>query len=158
VKPTLAVLLLTVSFSLAAAATLSPIDESSYPKMVASQKGKVVLVNFWATWCVPCRAEMPQLVKMQERLKAKGFTLVTISADEPEQEGQAIQFLQKNGVPTPTYLRKAKDDDKFINSIDPKWSGALPALILYDRAGKKVKMYVGESNLAEVEAAITRLL
>jgi thiol-disulfide isomerase/thioredoxin len=158
VKRTVAALLLTAWAGLATAATLAPIDEASYPKLVASQKGKVLLVNFWATWCVPCRAEMPQLVKMQERLKTKGFTLITISADEPEQEAQAAQFLQKNGVPAPTYLRKAKDDDKFINSIDPKWSGALPALVLYDRTGKKVKMYVGESNLTEVEAAISKLL
>lgn len=154
----LAALLLTASLGAAASGALLPVDEASYPKLVASQKGKVLLVNFWATWCVPCRAEMPQLVKMQERLKARGLTLITISADEPEQEAQAVQFLRKNGVPAPSYLRKAKDDDKFINSIDPKWSGALPALVLYDRTGRKVKLYAGESNLAEVEAAITRLL
>lgn len=144
--------------ALASAASLPPVDETTYPKVVAAQKGKVVLVNFWATWCVPCRAEMPQLVKMEARLKAKGFTLLTISADEPEQEAQALQFLAKNAVPPPFYLKKAKDDDKFINFIDPKWSGAVPALVLYDRTGKKVKFYVGETNLQEVEAAITKLL
>lgn len=156
-KTLIAAFLLTAALALPPA-SLPPLDEATYPKIVAAQKGKVVLVNFWATWCVPCRAEMPQLVKMEARLKAKGFTLLTISADEPEQEAQALQFLAKNAVPPPSYLKKAKDDDKFINFIDPQWSGALPALVIYDRTGKKVKFYVGETNLQEVEAAITKLL
>jgi thiol-disulfide isomerase/thioredoxin len=151
-------LLLLLSAGLALPAALTPLDETSYPKTVAAQKGKVVLVNFWATWCVPCRAEMPALAKMQARLKPKGFTLVTVSADEPEQQAQASEFLAKYGIPGPAYLKVAKDDDKFINAIDPKWSGALPALVIYDRSGKKVKVFVGETNLAEVEAVIAKLL
>lgn len=139
-------------------AALPTVDEAGYQKAVAAQKGKVVLVNFWATYCVPCRAEMPQLVAMQNRLKAKGFTLVTISADEQEQEAAAQQFLQKNNVPQPSYRRQAKDDDKFINFIDPKWSGALPLSILYDRSGKKVQTFHGAVKLPELEAQINKLL
>jgi len=52
----------------------------------------------------------------------------------------------------------AKDDDKFINSVDPKWSGALPALFLYDRQGKLVKSFIGETELAVIEAAIRKIL
>jgi len=147
-----------LSAVLALPAALTPVDESAYLKIVAAQKGKVVLVNFWATWCVPCRAEMPSLAKMQARLKAKGFTLLTISADEPEQQAQAAEFLAKYGVPWPAYLKTAKDDDKFIGIVEPKWSGALPALVLYDRSGKKARFFVGESKMADVEAAITKLL
>jgi thiol-disulfide isomerase/thioredoxin len=139
-------------------AGLTPVDEASYPKIVAAHKGKVVLVNFWATWCVPCRAEMPVLAEMEARLKAKGMLLVTVSADEPEQQTQAVQFLAKSGITSPAYLKIAKNDDQFINSIDPKWSGALPALVLYDRTGKKVKMFVGETNLNALEAQIVKLL
>ncbi|MGC8732851.1 MAG: hypothetical protein ACP5RC_11425, partial [Halothiobacillaceae bacterium] len=61
------------------------------------------------------------------------------------------------GVPAPTYIRRAKDDDKFINSIDPKWSGALPASFLYDRSGRKVKSYFGEIDLHALEADIARI-
>ena len=76
-----------------AAQTLTPIDEAGYQKLVSSQKGSVLVVDFWATWCKPCRAEMPQLVKLQQKLKAKGVKMVTISADEPEAEGTAKKFL-----------------------------------------------------------------
>lgn len=141
----------------ASAAGLPALDETSYPRMVASQKGKVVLVNFWATYCVPCRAEMPAMVKMQERLKAKGLVFITISADEPEQEGDAVKFLDKTAVPQPRYIKRAKDDDKFINLVDPKWSGALPATILYDRTGKKVRAFTGEADLKVLEAEISKL-
>ena len=52
---------------------LKPLNESGYQKVVAESKGKVVLVDFWATWCKPCRAELPQLAKLDGRLKAKGL-------------------------------------------------------------------------------------
>lgn len=137
---------------------LTPVDETGYPKMVASHKGKVVLVDFWATWCKPCRAEMPELAKLSKKLAARGFELVTVSSDEPEQEPAARKVLQSDGITGVGYLKQPKDDDKFINSIDPKWGGALPAMFLYDRTGKKVRSFIGETPLKELEAAIEKLL
>jgi thiol-disulfide isomerase/thioredoxin len=140
------------------AADLKPLDEAAYSKLVASSKNKVVLVNFWATYCVPCRKEMPALVAMNARLGAKGFQLVTISADEIEQEKDAAAFLDKTRVAAPVYIKRVRDDDKFINSLDPKWSGALPASFLYNRQGKKVKSYFGEVDLKQLETDILKLL
>jgi thiol-disulfide isomerase/thioredoxin len=137
---------------------LLPVDEAGYTKTLAARKGKVVLVNFWATWCEPCRQEMPALAKMAAALKAQGFELVTISADEPEDEKDAVAFLVKAQIQEPAYLKKVKNDDAFITQIDPKWSGALPALILYDRTGKKVKTWVGETDLKALEAEVKKLL
>jgi thiol-disulfide isomerase/thioredoxin len=139
-------------------ATLLPIDETGFQKLVAAHKGKVVLYNFWATWCEPCRAEMPQLIKLQAKLKARGLDLVTISADEPEQEADAEKVLKQFGSPSPAYRKQARKDDQFINAIDPSWSGALPALFLYDRAGRKVRSFIGETEMATIEAAIQKLL
>lgn len=151
-------LLLSLVLIAAPALKLIPLDEALYAKTVAAQKGKVVLVNFWATWCEPCRKEMPELVRIAKGMKGQGLELIAISADEPEDEKIAIDFLVKAGVGSPTYARRAKNDDKFINAIDPKWSGALPALILYDRSGKKVKSWIGESDLKVVQAEIKKLL
>lgn len=139
-------------------ADLAPVDEAAYPKLVSAQKGQVVLVNFWATWCAPCRKEMPGLVAIEKRLKARGFRLLTVSADEPEDAAQAQQFLQKSGVAAPHYLKRVRDNDRFINMLDPKWSGALPASFLYDRQGRKVKSFFGEVDLKQLEAAIQALL
>ena len=137
---------------------LTPVDEAGYRAILKSNAGKVALVDFWATWCAPCRKEMPQIAKLEARLRDKGFQLVTISADEPEQEAAAADFLKNNAIRGTAYLRRAKDDDKFIQSVDPQWSGALPALFLYDRHGKLVKSFTGETGLAAIEAAILKIL
>lgn len=136
---------------------LTPMDEAGYAKILAGLKGKVVVVNFWATWCEPCRAEMPALAKMAARLKSKGVVLVTVSADEPEDAKNAREFLTKSGIVGESYLKQVKNDDKFISGLEPKWSGALPALFVYDRAGKKVKFLQGESDLKKLEADLARL-
>ena len=137
---------------------LAKINEVSYPKMLAAQKGKVVIVDFWATWCVPCRKEMPKLAKLEAKLKSKGLVLIPISADEPENEASAREFLANAGVRNPGYLKAPKDDDTFIRAIDPTWGGELPALVLYDKAGRKAKIWKGETAIAEIEAAVAKLL
>jgi thiol-disulfide isomerase/thioredoxin len=138
--------------------TLVPINEAGFQKLVASHKGKVVLYDFWATWCAPCRAELPQLVKLEAKLRSQGVEVVTISADEPEQKVAAEKFIQKFGVNGPAYLKQADDNDHFINAIDAKWSGALPALFLYDKTGHKARSFIGETDMAALEAAIHKLL
>lgn len=142
----------------AADAPLVKLNETGYSKLLAEQKGKVVLVDFWATWCTPCRKEMPLVAKLDAKLKAKGFKVITISSDELENEPAARAFLKEVGITGTTYIKAAKDDDAFIRQIDPKWGGELPALVLYDKTGRKVKMWKGETAIAEIEAAVTKLL
>jgi len=156
-KVTLLAGLLAVT-SLSAQQKLTPVDQSGYPKLVASHKGKVLLVNFWATWCVPCRAEMPAMGKLSAKLHARGFDFVTISSDDPDQEPAALKMLKDNNIAPPSYLKKTDDDDKFSNAIDPKWSGGLPGSFLYDRNGKLVRSFIGETNMKDLEAAIDKLL
>jgi thiol-disulfide isomerase/thioredoxin len=137
---------------------LTPIDETAFEKLVQSHKGKVVLYNFWATWCAPCRAEIPQLIQLEAKLRARGFELVTISADEPDQDAQAEKVLKQFAVRAPLYRKQAKDDERFINAIESKWSGALPALFLYDKDGRKVRSFIGETDMRTLETAIRKLL
>jgi thiol-disulfide isomerase/thioredoxin len=134
------------------------VDEAGFQKLVGSHKGKVVVYDFWATWCAPCRAELPQLALLQDKLRARGVEIVTISADDQEHKAAAEKFIQMFRVDGPGYRKQADDDDRFINAIDPKWSGALPALFLYDRAGHKVRSFIGETDMAALERAISKLL
>jgi thiol-disulfide isomerase/thioredoxin len=137
---------------------LLPVNETGFQKLVDSHKGKVVVYDFWATWCAPCRAELPQLALLQDKLRARGVEIVTISADDQEHKAAAEKFIQMFRVDGPGYRKQADDDDRFINAIDPKWSGALPALFLYDRAGHKVRSFIGETDMAALERAISKLL
>lgn len=142
----------------APAGSLTPLDERVYAQIVAAAKGKVLLIDFWATWCEPCREEMPLLVRLEQKLKAKGLELATISCDEPEDEARAVAFLKQSGVAGKAYLKRVKNDDAFIRWLEPKWSGALPALFVYDRSGKKVKFVAGEADVDRLEAEIRKLL
>ncbi|HTB16353.1 MAG TPA: TlpA disulfide reductase family protein [Bryobacteraceae bacterium] len=154
-------IVLAISFAagfLAAQPKLTPVNETSFAKMVATHKGKIVLVDFWATWCVPCRAEMPQLVKLADRLRTRGVDFVTVSADAPEQEQAAFKVLMQDSVAAPFYLKKVADDDKFYDSVDSKWSGEMPAMFIYDRSGKRVRSFLGETPMKDIEAAIQKLL
>jgi thiol-disulfide isomerase/thioredoxin len=137
---------------------LKPVDEAGFKQVLAGAKGKVVLVDFWATWCAPCREEMPQLVALESKLKSKGVQLITISADEPEQQKAAEQFLAKAKAQAPAYIRRAKDDDEFIRSVNPKWSGALPALFVFGKDGRLANSFIGSTPMKELEAAISKLL
>lgn len=141
-----------------AGGTLAPLDTPAFRRLIAGHRGRVVLVDFWATWCAPCREEMPKLVALEAAQKAKGLVLVTISCDEPEQEGAAAQFVDRQGAPAPHYVKHAKSDDDFINAIDPKWSGALPALFLFDRSGKQLQSFIGETDMKSLEATIAKVL
>jgi len=143
---------------LPAQSKLTPLTEASFPKMVAAHKGKVLLVDVWATYCVPCRAEMPQLVKLSEKLRARGLDFVTLSTDEPQNEGAAFKMLMENAVAAPFFLKKVADDDKFYNFVDTKWSGEMPAMFIYDRSGKRVRSFLGETPVKDIEAAIQKLL
>ncbi len=131
----------------AASESLVPVGDGGVARLVAAHKGNVVLVNVWATWCAPCLEELPHLLKLETELSKQGFRLITISADEPEEEKRAIQILDSVGMRRPRYIKKTDDADAFINAVDPQWSGALPALFLYDREGKRIQSLFGETDI-----------
>jgi thiol-disulfide isomerase/thioredoxin len=137
---------------------LTPLTLDAYSKLIAAHKGRVVLVNFWATYCVPCRTEIPDLVKLTDRLRPRGLDFVLISADEPEQEPQARKFITIAKVPGPLYIKSTDDNDKFAAAIHPKWEGELPASFVYDRSGKKVGAFIGEVPLKNIEDVIAKFL
>lgn len=152
------ILLLATILAVGAAPALRPLDETALQQVIATNKGSVVLVSFWATWCEPCRAEMPNVIALESRLRAQGLKVIIVSADEPEQEADALRFVEAQHVPMPAYIKRAKSDQQFIDAVDKKWSGALPALFLYDRKGRRVSSWIGESDMRDVETAVRRAL
>lgn len=141
----------------AADLTVKPLSDAAYPALLKQHSGKVVLVNFWATWCGPCKKEMPELIAMAKRLGPK-FELILISADEAGKTAQVSAFLTKLGYQGTVYQRSLEDADAFIQSIDAKWGGGLPASVVYNKAGKKHKVYTGELPFKTAEPEIRKLL
>ncbi len=137
---------------------LMPLDEPAYRQVLAGHRGRVVLVSFWATWCSPCLEEMPRLVSLERNYRGRGLRLVTVSCDEAEDQAKAERVLHRVGALQPAYIKRVADDDRFIRFIDGNWSGALPALFLYDRRGRLVRSFIGETEINVLENAVRSVL
>ena len=139
----------------AAMPVVTPAAAPVIKKAIAAQKGHVVLVNFWATWCGPCIAEFPALVQTSRRYKASGLWVLSVSADQlKDKDAKVRPFLAKSGADFPAFLEKSADPEDFINAFDPAWQGDLPRTIIYDRTGRQVKTLTGEQTAASFAAAI----
>jgi len=117
----------------------------------------VTLVNIWATWCVPCREEFPDLLRLRRAYEARGLRLVLVNADFGEGRDEAVKFLGEQGVSFPT-LRKEEDDDAFIRALGGGWSGALPATFVFDGTGKLVDAWEHKETYVVLESKIRPFL
>jgi thiol-disulfide isomerase/thioredoxin len=150
--------LIALLFLAPATPSLKPIDEAGYNTLIQKHAGKVVLMDIWAAWCEPCRAETPDLVKLSAKLGPKGLDYVTVTIDNPAELSYAEKFLHKNAVPFPAYYRKTKNEDAWVHNVNAQWTGTLPALFLYDRKGRLAKSFIGSAPPDAIEAAIRELL
>jgi len=124
---------------------------------VRAPGARAVLVNVWATWCIPCREEMPDLLRLQRAYAARGLRLILASADFADDADQAAAYLRELGVDFRTY-RKTGTDMEFIDALDPHWSGALPASFIFDAQGRLQHSVYGKSSYDRLEQMITPLL
>ncbi len=123
-------------------------------------RARPLLVNFWATWCAPCREEFPDLVKLRGRYAAEQIDFALVSLDDISDIDTAVpDFLVESGASAlPAYLLHSDDDNAAINLVDPQWGGELPATFLYDRSGRLVFNHKGRINTAELQTAIDKTL
>ena len=112
-------------------------------------------MNFWATWCEPCRDEFPDLVKIGTDHKDK-IDLITVSLDElSEINGDVPEFLEQMKSASPAYLLKTSDEGAAIELVSKDWQGALPFTILFNAQGETIYSKQGKFEtgvlLAEIE-------
>ena len=106
-------------------------DVTGKPLSIAGYKGKVVLLDFWATWCGPCRAELPNVIETYQKYHAKGFEVVGISLDQSQEKLENYTKAQK--MPWPQYF----DGLAWGNKLAVKYGvNSIPATYLIDREGK----------------------
>jgi thiol-disulfide isomerase/thioredoxin len=105
-------------------------------KEVVKPAGRPLFVNFWATWCDPCRDEFPDLVKFTAEYKGR-IDFITISLDDLVEITRDVpQFLSSMKADMPAYLLKTPDEDAAITSLALPWHGALPFSVLYNEKGE----------------------
>jgi thiol-disulfide isomerase/thioredoxin len=107
-------------------------------KNLLKPNGKPLLVNFWATWCDPCRDEFPDLIKISNDYNGK-IDVITVSLDDLDDLKVAVpKFLAKMNAKMPAYLLKTNDEESLIGEISEDWQGGLPFTLLYNSSGKIV--------------------
>jgi cytochrome c biogenesis protein CcmG/thiol:disulfide interchange protein DsbE len=117
---------------------------------LAALRGKVVLINFWATWCTPCRAEMPAIERAYQAYRGRGFEVLAV--DVQEREGEVAAFLKDLGVTFPSAI------DRTGEAVLAYRANALPTTFLIDREGIMREVRVGPFTEDWLDERLRRLL
>lgn len=140
-------------------AVLHDIDEKDLAAFIESQRGKVVLVDYWATWCTSCVELFPHTVELHQRFADKGLAVVSVSFDDLDNRAGVLAFLQKNNAAFDNFIGVYGASGESLEKFG--LPGPLPQLRLYDRAGRLQREFPQSQssvNPDEIDAAVQKLL
>ena len=137
-----------VALEMADAATLTALRKND--------TGKFLLVNFWATWCEPCRAEFPDLLAIAQMYQKRPFQLVTVSTNYPDEKKGAQAFLEEQHAVTRNLIFGEMDPYKLIAAFDKAWSGGVPFTILIAPNGEVLYKSPGSLDALEIRRTLLR--
>src|SRR3984893_16844424 len=129
-----------------AAAQLSLRETHADTQDIGRYRGKIVFLNFWATWCVPCQHEMPLLEEMQKRYEDKGVVVLGASVDDEKSQPLIQPFAEKNKIPFPLLVGATTDQMQQLQLGE-----AIPATAFFDADGKLIGRVLGELNKSELQ-------
>jgi thiol-disulfide isomerase/thioredoxin len=134
--------------------TLSEVSEADLKKLRSNGTGKVLVVNFWATWCGPCLHEMPDLQDTYRMYRQRDFDMVTVSANMPDEKRAVLKMLQKLHASTRNLIFGSTDTDAMQSAFDPKWEAGVPYTVVLDPDGKVIYREQGELDILKMRRAI----
>ncbi len=142
--------LISVSLTVSVYAQVKPIDMAHLEKRITN-KDTVYVVNFWATWCGPCVAELPYFEQLQKTYKNQPLKVMLVSMDFASKlNTEVIPFIKKHNYTSETYLAIRKSDQVWIDAIDKNWSGALPGTLIVNVKKNIRKFYEKEFTYNEL--------
>ncbi len=105
-----------------------------FEPLLSTQSDTVFIINFWATWCAPCVAELPYFEKLNSELKDKKAKIILISLDFKKQiPTKLLPFLEKNKLQSEVFVLSEKDPNAWIPKVAEEWSGSIPATLIFDK-------------------------
>ncbi len=127
--------------------SVEPINEDGLRRLIHERAGRILLLNIWATWCKPCVEEFPGLIRLQQTYQDSLVDIIAISVDYPDEVASKIlPFLDSLGVSFTVFVADIPKPEDFIKTLDPAWSGAVPATFVFDRHGQRRAFLLGEKN------------
>lgn len=133
------------------------VTAESLRSAIRSSGKKATLVNAWASWCGPCRRELPMLSALAQKLKPRGVQIVLVSVDDPKDEPKAAAFLKDNAITLEGYVVDGSIAD-FKAGINPRWPGMLPASFLFGPRAELVHFWGGEAFEDEISSVVDAFL
>ena len=135
------------------------IDSAKFQNIISNNNGSVLVVNVWATWCLPCVEEMPDLVEITDFYESESVKIIGISIDYPEEiQSKILPFIKNNKLNFPIFVNDFKNDEALINFLNEKWSGAIPATFIYDKTGVQKEFLLGKHSFDGFKNAIEKVL
>jgi thiol-disulfide isomerase/thioredoxin len=137
--------------------SVEPASPEEFQKYVAGQRGKVVFVDFWATYCLPCREKFPRTLALAKKYADQGLTVVSMSMDSPDASYQTKirEFLNQQNSQIKNFANRLEDTDAAFTALGID-GGALPHYKIYGRNGKLVKKFGGDPDHPFDEADLER--
>jgi thiol-disulfide isomerase/thioredoxin len=136
---------------------LEKIKASEVEKAVAAHKGKVVVVDVWADFCLPCKKKFPHLVHLHKELAKEGLVCISLSVDLEENFNGALEFLKKQGATFPNYILWDTEDNK--DKLEKSFNHTAPPIFhVFDRSGKRIQTWEGKIEEEKIDMLIKYLL
>ena len=128
---------------------------SEMEKMLADPSDSLTVINFWATWCKPCVAEIPDFENAAALFKQKPVRFWFISLDFEEfQKIRLDSFIKRNGIKSKVFLLDDINYSRWIAKVDSSWSGAIPATLIVNNSKKIRQFFASEINLIQLQSLI----
>lgn len=137
---------------------IEKLDDSKLNELVQNRYNKLLVINYWATWCIPCKEEIPDFNKLYQKY-GKQIDIIGVSIDfTSEVESRIKPFIKENKVQYKIYVNNFDKDENLINYFDQNWSGALPATYILDEKGEVIKFIEGKTSFESLEQNVEDFL
>lgn len=147
------------SHSSTAGPTSTALDAAGVRRKLTALRGKVVVLNLWATWCGPCVMEFPELVRFERAYRSRGVAVIGLSMDDPEKAPTLVPaFVKKQKATFPVYTIRRVDPQGVIHVFDKYWEGSIPMTYVFDRTGHLHTRLTGARTTDQFETAVQPLL
>ncbi len=134
--------------------TVQMISKAELTKLRTNPTHQMMLIDFWATWCGSCITEFADLQDTLRMYGARDYSMVTVSANMPDEQPSVLRFLQKKHATSRNYLFDSQDTASLQAAFDPKWDSAVPYTVLLSGDGKVLYKQLGSADMLELKRII----